>query len=43
VLPQLVLVLGDGHIPNRASEIPEKFQKMLVRRMRALQRGCHCC
>ncbi|KAK1942183.1 Vacuolar protein sorting-associated protein 29 [Phytophthora citrophthora] len=27
---KLVLVVGDNHIPNRASEIPEKFQKMLV-------------
>ncbi|KAF1775985.1 Metallo-dependent phosphatase-like [Phytophthora cactorum] len=27
---ELVLVVGDSHIPNRASEIPEKFQKMLV-------------
>ncbi|KAJ0405788.1 hypothetical protein P43SY_003638 [Pythium insidiosum] len=27
---ELVLVLGDGHIPHRAAEIPEKFQKMLV-------------
>ncbi|KAF1781631.1 Metallo-dependent phosphatase-like [Phytophthora cactorum] len=24
------MVVGDSHIPNRASEIPEKFQKMLV-------------
>jgi vacuolar protein sorting-associated protein 29 len=23
-------VVGDGHIPHRAAEIPEKFQKMLV-------------
>ncbi|OWZ16984.1 hypothetical protein PHMEG_0009141 [Phytophthora megakarya] len=27
---ELVLVVGDNHIPTRASEIPEKFQKMLV-------------
>uniref|UniRef100_K3W8A2 Vacuolar protein sorting-associated protein 29 n=1 Tax=Globisporangium ultimum (strain ATCC 200006 / CBS 805.95 / DAOM BR144) TaxID=431595 RepID=K3W8A2_GLOUD len=27
---ELVLVLGDSHIPHRAAEIPEKFQKMLV-------------
>ena len=28
--PQLVLVLGDMHIPHRAADIPEKFKKMLV-------------
>jgi hypothetical protein len=28
---KLVLIVGDSHIPHRASEIPEKFQKMLVR------------
>ncbi|ETN10900.1 hypothetical protein PPTG_09954 [Phytophthora nicotianae INRA-310] len=33
---ELVLVIGDSHIPNRASEIPEKFQKMLVRRVWSL-------
>lgn len=27
---QLVLVLGDMHIPDRASKIPAKFQSMLV-------------
>mmetsp|Transcript_7287 Transcript_7287/g.10855 ORF Transcript_7287/g.10855 Transcript_7287/m.10855 type:complete len:234 (+) Transcript_7287:73-774(+) len=27
---ELVLILGDMHIPQRASEIPEKFQRMLV-------------
>ncbi|EEY62539.1 vacuolar protein sorting-associated protein 29 [Phytophthora infestans T30-4] len=27
---ELVLVVGDSHIPNRASEIHEKFQKMLA-------------
>ena len=29
--PQLVLILGDLHMPHRAASIPEKFQKMLVR------------
>lgn len=28
---QLVLVVGDLHIPHRAADIPEKFQKILVR------------
>uniref|UniRef100_A0AAV1U9M4 Vacuolar protein sorting-associated protein 29 n=1 Tax=Peronospora matthiolae TaxID=2874970 RepID=A0AAV1U9M4_9STRA len=27
---ELVLVVGDIHIPSRCSEVPEKFQKMLV-------------
>lgn len=27
---ELVLVLGDHHIPNRANFIPEKFRRMLV-------------
>lgn len=27
---QLVVVLGDLHIPHRASAIPENFQKMLI-------------
>ncbi|TMW59492.1 hypothetical protein Poli38472_004561 [Pythium oligandrum] len=27
---ELVLVVGDSHIPHRAAEIPEKFRKMLV-------------
>ena len=27
---ELVLVLGDFHIPHRAAAIPEKFQRMLV-------------
>ena len=27
---ELVLVVGDFHIPDRAANIPEKFQKMLV-------------
>ncbi|RQM19683.1 hypothetical protein B5M09_011299 [Aphanomyces astaci] len=27
---ELVLVLGDMHIPHRAVDIPEKFKKMLV-------------
>jgi vacuolar protein sorting-associated protein 29 len=27
---ELVLVLGDFHIPHRAASIPEKFQRMLV-------------
>lgn len=27
---ELVLVLGDFHIPHRAAGIPEKFQRMLV-------------
>ncbi|DAZ99296.1 TPA: hypothetical protein N0F65_005464 [Lagenidium giganteum] len=27
---ELVLVVGDSHIPHRAAEIPDKFQKMLV-------------
>lgn len=27
---QLVLVLGDIHIPHRASSIPPKFRKLLV-------------
>ena len=27
---ELVLVLGDLHIPHRANDIPEKFKKMLV-------------
>jgi len=27
---ELVLVLGEHHIPSRTSNIPEKFQKMLV-------------
>ena len=27
---ELVLVLGDMHIPHRASAIPEKFKRMLV-------------
>ncbi|KAJ1462746.1 vacuolar protein-like protein sorting 29 [Pelagophyceae sp. CCMP2097] len=27
---ELVLVLGDAHIPHRAAFIPEKFQRMLV-------------
>ncbi len=27
---ELALVLGDLHIPHRAADIPEKFQKMLV-------------
>jgi len=27
---ELVLVLGDLHIPHRAASIPEKFQRMLV-------------
>ncbi|CCI48796.1 unnamed protein product [Albugo candida] len=27
---ELVLVVGDSHIPHRAASIPEKFQKMLV-------------
>ena len=29
--PQLVLVLGDLNIPHRATDVPEKFKKMLVR------------
>lgn len=33
---QLVLVVGDSHIPHRAAEIPEKFQKMLVRGLESL-------
>jgi vacuolar protein sorting-associated protein 29 len=28
---ELVLVLGDLNIPHRATDIPEKFKKMLVR------------
>jgi vacuolar protein sorting-associated protein 29 len=27
---QLVLILGDLHIPFRAHELPEKFKKLLV-------------
>ena len=27
---ELVLVLGDLHIPHRAAAIPEKFKRMLV-------------
>jgi hypothetical protein len=27
---ELVLVVGDFHIPHRASHIPEKFKRMLV-------------
>ena len=27
---ELVLVVGDFHMPHRASGIPEKFQRMLV-------------
>ena len=27
---ELVLVIGDFHIPHRASGIPEKFQRMFV-------------
>ena len=27
---ELVLVIGDHHIPNRANYIPEKFRRMLV-------------
>jgi predicted phosphodiesterase len=27
---ELVLVLGDMHIPHRAATIPEKFKRMLV-------------
>jgi vacuolar protein sorting-associated protein 29 len=27
---ELVLVLGDYHIPHRAASVPEKFQRMLV-------------
>lgn len=27
---ELVLVLGDMHIPHREAAIPEKFKKMLV-------------
>lgn len=27
---ELLLVIGDFHIPHRASFIPEKFQKLLV-------------
>jgi hypothetical protein len=27
---ELILVLGDYHIPHRAAMIPEKFKKMLV-------------
>jgi vacuolar protein sorting-associated protein 29 len=27
---ELVLVIGDQHIPNRANFIPEKFRRMLV-------------
>lgn len=27
---ELVLVVGDFHIPHRAIKIPEKFQRMLV-------------
>ena len=27
---ELVLVLGDMHLPHRVTDIPEKFQKMLV-------------
>ena len=27
---ELVLILGDLHMPHRACDIPEKFQKMLV-------------
>ncbi len=27
---ELVLVVGDFHIPHRAAGIPEKFQRMLV-------------
>ena len=27
---ELALVVGDFHIPHRASGIPEKFQRMLV-------------
>ena len=27
---ELVLVVGDFHIPHRAAAIPEKFQRMLV-------------
>lgn len=27
---ELVLVIGDFHIPYRAAIIPEKFQRMLV-------------
>jgi hypothetical protein len=27
---ELVLVVGDFHIPHRAASIPEKFQRMLV-------------
>ena len=27
---ELVLVVGDFHIPHRCSSIPEKFQRMLV-------------
>ena len=29
---ELVLILGDLHMPHRAASIPEKFQKMLVSR-----------
>lgn len=38
---QLVLVLGDSHIPHRAAEIPAKFQKMLVRDSRRLPLCLH--
>ena len=31
---ELVLVLGDAHIPHRAGFIPDKFQRMLARRRR---------
>lgn len=27
---ELVLIVGDFHIPHRAAGIPEKFQRMLV-------------
>ncbi len=27
---ELVLVVGDFHIPHRAATIPDKFQRMLV-------------
>ncbi|CAH0517432.1 unnamed protein product [Peronospora belbahrii] len=27
---ELVLIVGDSHIPNRTSDLPEKFQKMLM-------------
>ena len=29
--PQLVLAIGDAHIPWRASALPERFKRILVR------------